>query len=488
MQDTINTAQESKERPKRRLRAYQRDVFYSTLKRKHNALFLDMRLGKTLITIRSLSTKIVDIQNVLIVAPFSAFPAWNDELLHEHYTEEEIVFLTGAKEKRRKKLHDARTSHKVKWYILNIEGWRAVPEIAHIEWQAVVADESYFLQSPPHVSKKTKAICTSKFFTTNFRNVPHKYILTGTPAPESELNYFMQLLFLDKNILMEDNYWRFRTKHFIQYAPNEYAISEKGKMFLTSRLATCATFLSRKDVNLGGEKIYETRAIELDKATRIIYDTIWNKFVVKVNDDIRDVTDIGGVRFQWARRLLGGYVTKPNYGYEENQEFDYIFRGKMIELNSLLTGELSGQQVIIWADYTKEIDLISQYLWTSKKKGAYIDGRVKPEMRDEHERAFRAKDLQYLVCQPQASQYSRDFSSADVEIFYSSPLALKTRLQAEDRLVSSKTNGVLVIDLVCPNTIEEDIVESLRKKESRQAMIKRIVQRLTKENYAKSTH
>lgn len=466
---------QSTEHTKRVLRAYQRSVFYTTLTRSHNALFLSMRLGKTLITIRSIVARLPQLKRVLIVAPYSAFPAWHDELLREQFTEDDIILLTGEGAKRKRKFSNALESS-AKWFILNTEGWRSIPEIASVGWQVVVFDESYSLQSPPHVSKITKTDCTSKFFTRNFRSVPYKYILTGTPAPESELNYFMQLLFLDRSILHEDNYWKFRTRYFIQYAPHQYSISERGKKFLTERLSTCACFLSRKDVSLGGEKIYERRAIEVDRETRRIYDNIWENFVVEVNNKIRDVTEIGGVRFQWARRLLGGYVTRQ---VDEREDFEYIFHNKLDEVNTLLNGELHGQQVILWADFTKEIDLLVQYMRTSRKKADFIDGRVEPQRRDEIEREFRIGNLQYLICQPQASQYSRDFSTADVEIFYSSPLSLKTRLQAEDRLISSKTNSVLIIDLVCSDTIEEDIITSLHKKETKQEMIKRIVQRLT---------
>ena len=455
------------------LRPYQRQVLYFTLKNAFNALFLDMRLGKTLITIRSIKAKLFDkVHSVLIVCPYSAFPAWHNELINEGYKENEIVFLTGIRKKRKIKFAEAKANPEVRWFILNIEGWRALPEITTVDWQAMVVDESYCLQSPPHISKKTKIMCTSKFFTVNFRNVPLKYILTGTPAPESELNYFMQLYFLNKGILQEENYWQFRSRYFIQYEKNQWAISEKGKAYLARRLSTCAYFLSRKDVNLGGEKIYERRLIQVDHATRQIYNDIWKNFVIKVGDEIRDVTDIGGVKFQWARRLLGGFVVTK----EEQDKYTHVFPGKINELMSLLSGELKGQQVVIWAELTEEIYLINDYL---KYKARIINGQTAFRTRDEYEKDFKDGKFQYLICQPQTSQYSRDFSSADTEIFYSTPLPLKTRMQAEDRLISAKTNSTLVIDFTCANTIEEDIVESLKKKESKQAMIKRIVQRLT---------
>jgi SNF2 family DNA or RNA helicase len=474
------------ETDKRRvMRAYQRQVFYQSLTRTHNAFFLDMRLGKTLITIRSIVARVNPLGSVLVIAPYSAFPSWQKELTCEGFAHNEFIFLTGEKKARRKMFFEARELGAVKWFILNTEGWRAIPEIASVSWAAMIVDESYSLQSPPHVNvkptTKEKSPCTSKFFTTNFRDVPYKYILTGTPAPESELNYFMQLLFLDKSILREDNFWKFRMKHFTQYVPHEYAIRESGRQFLAQRLSTCATFLSRKDVNLGGEKIYEQRAIEVDKHTRAIYNDILDLFVKRVDGEIFGVTDIAGVTFSWARRLLGGYVTQKDE-LTLQETYQYIFDGKMREMNNLLTGELHGQQVIIWADFTKEIDLLMAYMHKTGKKAAVIDGRVEFAQRDEYERAFRVGRAQYLICQPQASQYSRDFSTADTEIFYSAPLALKTRLQAEDRLISSKTNSVLVIDLVCKDTIEEDIITSLHKKERKQEMVKRIVQRLTREN------
>jgi hypothetical protein len=56
---------------------------------------------------------------------------------------------------------------------------------------------------------------------------------------------------------------------------------------------------------------------------------------------------------------------------------------------------------------------------------------------------------------------------------------LETRLQSEDRIINIKTKScVLNIDLLVINSVDEDIYESLLKKESKQEMVKRFMQRV----------
>jgi hypothetical protein len=69
-------------------------------------------------------------------------------------------------------------------------------------------------------------------------------------------------------------------------------------------------------------------------------------------------------------------------------------------------------------------------------------------------------------------------------IYYSTPESGETRQQSEDRTIDvSLSTGCLIIDLIVEDSLEEDILLSLRKKESNQSMMRRIVQRIQKEQY-----
>jgi hypothetical protein len=60
---------------------------------------------------------------------------------------------------------------------------------------------------------------------------------------------------------------------------------------------------------------------------------------------------------------------------------------------------------------------------------------------------------------------------------------LETRKQVEDRIVAAhESEPLLFIDLICEDTIEEDILESLMLSEGEGELMKRCVRRLQKDS------
>jgi len=439
----------------RKLRKYQRDCFRFTKNLHHFALFLEMRLGKTLIAIRRIQTY-PDIKKVLIVCPLSAMYGWQKELEYESIPP--AIELTGTRKQRLKAL---RTNFK--WFIINKEGHLAIREISEIDWNVVVLDESTFIKNP-------KA-GVSKFYCGHFRNVKHRILLTGTPAPEGEIDYFQQMKFLNYDIF-GDNYWQFRNKYFLQDDYNYY-LDIPGQELVRNQLSKNCYFLSRKDVQMGGEKIREQRRLKLDFKARKIYKQIINEFLLIIDEEVLNRTIFTIVQYGWLRQLTGGFVDNK-----------FLFNGKLNEIKYLLETELKGQQIVIWAQYINELKIIHSTLRESYSCGL-IYGEIKPKERDVIRNQFSNKKTRILIAQPETFKYGVDLSSSDTVIYYSSPSGLETRQQSEDRVINvTKNTPALIIDLVMENTIDEDIIQSLIAKESKQKMMKRIVRRIQKNEHS----
>ncbi|GAF93420.1 unnamed protein product, partial [marine sediment metagenome] len=202
---------------KRRPWAHQVDAMNYCRQEKHPALFMDMRLGKNLVTIRRIKMyKPLDADQglrVLIVPPGSAIESWEEDLDLEGETDVSLI-MASTRKKRKQLLMDGH-----KWNIINKEGFLAVPEIGgreHCElcggsgknpetkkscgrchglgsigmgelpvnWDAAVLDESTSIKNP-------KAKIT-KFFLRTFRDCPHRWILAGMPNPEGPLEFWSQ--------------------------------------------------------------------------------------------------------------------------------------------------------------------------------------------------------------------------------------------------------------------------------------------------------
>jgi SNF2 family DNA or RNA helicase len=442
---------------KKILRPYQRDGFYYTGQVEHPALFWGMRLGKTLVVIRRVLADFKGTVNCLIVAPYSALYGWQEHLLAESIPPDEICLLDGPRAIRIEK-HDLFKP----WCLINKEGFLTLPEIAGRQWDVVVCDESTFLKNP-----KAKV---SKFFTRNFRNVSKRFILTGTPCPESPLDLFQQLRFLDPTILQSKNYWDFRHTWFEQANDFDYVLKPEGKEFLKLRLQRFCSVLSRNDVGINVCKAYERRVFTLPKSIRKIYDTVEREFLLEVKGKIVDSTIFAMKKFIWLRRLCGGEI-----------DGKVLHTEKLKIITDLLSGELRNERIVIWAVFLDEIHAICTALYYLRIKHESIDGDVPPRYREDFRKDFKAGNLQVLVCQPEIFKHGTDLSCCDTEIYYSSPLGLETRQQSEDRLINIKGEGKLnplIIDLIAQDSIEEDIYDSLLKKETRQEMVKRMMKRL----------
>jgi SNF2 family DNA or RNA helicase len=418
---------------------------------------MEMRLGKTLVIIRW--SKYIRLWKNLIIAPYSAIPGWIDELTLEGEDKWGIVELTGMRDARLKSFDESFDTNK--WFLINKEGHLVLPEIAdsYYHWDLVTVDESTCLKS--HESQ------ISKFFTDNFRKVPHRSILTGTPAPESELDYYMQCKFLDERIFNERDYWIFRNNNFgiINYNP---LISPRGSKYIPERLAKYCFFLTRRDVHLGGLKIYEKRFVQMPPNIREVYNKICSEFLLEYAGEIKNATVYAPTQYVWMRRLFGGFV-----------DGIFVFNQKLIELIYLLQTELKDQQVVIGCHFTEEIEWLSDELSSRGYKVGTIYGKIPPSDRTPIYRAFQNKIIDLLVIQPECFKYGVSLSCASTVLFYSTPEGGETRQQFEDRVIDlSKVDSSLILDLVVQDSIEEDILDNLVKKEGRQDLMRKMVQRI----------
>lgn len=444
----------------KKLRPYQKKIFRYTLQVKHPALFVEMRLGKTLITIRRIELY-TGCHKVLIVAPYSAFNSWRNELQSECGACP--VELIGTTKDREKIFNE--TIDKFKWFLFNKEGFLHFQSIHKYKWNVTILDESTFIKSP--TSK------VSKYYTENFRNVDHRWILTGLPDPESELDYFQQLKFLDPNILGIKNYYQFKFKYF---AVSEFGcdITNAGKKFLTSRLAQHCYFLSRKQAGMYMEKIYIQRKIKMPPKIKKIYTKIAKEFILEVDEYIR-LTKYAGAKFAWLRQLCCGVT------YINDTDKELIWDGKLQLLQELYQGELKKTPLVIWCHFVLDIESIYKRFHKKVRIGI-IRGKVSKRKRDMLVSKFQKGLLDWLLIQPVCMEFGEDLSITSTCIYYSTPTGLKTRAQTEDRIIDvTKKEPRLIIDFVIESSVEVSLIRSLHKKEKRGLMMKQAIEYIKKD-------
>lgn len=430
----------------RPLRRYQRNAFKFASQRAHTGLFIRMRFGKTILILRL--SKFFNCSKVLIVGPYSVAQSWEDELTKEK--ESPLVYITGSRESRIEILNNFDNPN-YHWFFSNKECHLSTPEIKDFPWDFLALDERFITYPDTLVTK---------FFVNNFRSVPHRFILCGNPAPESPLEYFTQLQFLNPECLQGLNYYQFRYRYFQEVSPNKFLLNNRGSKFLSKILSENCFFFTKKDAKKAGlhkEIIFEKRVIETNSKFQDMYLKLLKYFVLENSEGaILDKTKWSLTQYIWLRRLTSGFVHD-----------DFLFDFKLNELLSLLKGELKDEKVVVWVYFINEIKMLQSQLLKNNIKCHTIYGLVKPEDRRKIQSDFSKDDTNTLLIQADCGKTGIDLSVASTAISYSLPVSLDTWSQSQERIVSlQKNDSLLHIVLLIKDSIDEIIYKSLYRKEN----------------------
>jgi SNF2 family DNA or RNA helicase len=409
----------------KKLRPYQiKKGIHYLRKNMGGCLFWEMRLGKTLTAIRYLSQVS---KRTLIVGPYSVLFGWMEELEGKP-----IYLIDGCTSARNDMLDQLQESPG--WFLINKEAHLRI-DFLQYHWDAIVIDECFITNPKAEVTKYFLKYTKAKI----------RILLTGTPAPEGEDQYYSPLRWINPRIINYKTFYHFKLARF-RMEGFEYVMSVKNKRWLAGQLNKYCSVLKRKDVGLQKEKIYQIRKITLTKENRRIYDTIE-----------RDA-------------MLGDEVLK--YSAERRNAMRRLCSGKekIDELKYLLNGELKHHKVIVYAWFVDEVIGLAKEL-----RCPAIYGDIPVKQRDKTRLAFQEGIVSRLVIQPETIKYGSCFSMADMAIFFSRPESLLTNQQVEERTEDLSTpESTFILDIVAKDTIEEDILLSIKNKESRVQALERI--------------
>lgn len=427
----------------RQFRPYQTRAFEYACSRKTIALFMEMRLGKTMVAIRW-ADRIPG--RKLVLAPLTVLQTWEEELYKEEKKKSEVFsgrdvrYFTDG------------------WVLLNYEALLSNKIICNVNWAAVLCDESTKIRNPQAQISKLAA--------EQFPHVQYRAILSGLPAPESPMDYYQQFKFLNGSFLGFNNFWNFRRVLFFQ-GWNGYSWEPKKGVVerIKKEVHKLSFVLTRKEAGVGPIKIYEKRYVSMSGKQKKLYKEVEETFSY-TDGDIKLATNWATVKFGWMARIAGGFSADGK---------SVLSTEKVKEILSLLNGELKNQQIVIWFRYNRELYYALKFLRQHKIKCLSISGKTPKEERTRRSNRFRGdKNIQAMLCQTKVGQYSLNWSHAPTAIYYSNYYDGEVRAQSEERILDvDKKEPLLIMDLVTKGTLDEAVCRVLKHKfqNSRQFMV-----------------
>lgn len=444
------------------LRPHQKKALEYALPRARIALFMEMRLGKTLVAIRW--AKAQGCQNILVLGPSSVLPGWKEELLGDGVKPLRIVELKESTQERyeiAEVIAQATPSNKTHWFLTNYECMSENPNMFRIPWDCIILDESTKIKNPQ--AEISKLLCKHNI------HVGFRACLSGAPGPEGEQDYFQQMKFLWDGFMHQQEFWHWRNKYCTNIGYTWVFNPVFAKLFKES-LNTSAFTMTRKEAGMGEVKVYEKRYVEMNSLQRKLYEDMEKDFEYTFKNKLKD-TKWAPVKYEWMQQIANGFA-------EVNDSLSNISDAKWQVIKELMRGDLKDEKVVIWFKHNWELEFVERMIiGVLKKWPAVYTGQKKW---CEHE--FKVKDVQIMLAQPKAAMQGLDWSAASTAIYYSNWPDGEIRIQSEDRIVSTeKKEPLLYIDLVCKDTIDEDIVDLVREKKSKSNnLMKKLNERMEK--------
>jgi SNF2 family DNA or RNA helicase len=322
-----------------------------------------------------------------------------------------------------------------------------------------VLDESVAIKTPR--AKRTQRILGSA------RYAPYRRILTGTPITNGAFDVYAPIRFLNKDYWFDHGLGSYLIfKNYFGMFRDGYN-GATGKSFrqlvayknldeLHDMLEPISTRVTKDEVLDLPPKLYSKRYVEMTPEQERLYNAIKNEYMVELESGAEINAPLAIVRLLRLQQIICGYVPDDDGNM-------VIVGGKNPRLETLIEFcNGLAHKAIIWARFRRDIDLITTALG---KECVRYDGAVGTNDRAKAIEAFQHGETKFFVANPAAAGEGLTLHAARSVIYYNNSFKLSERMQSEDRAHRiGQEHPVHYTDFVCPGTVDERIVESLRGK------------------------
>lgn len=478
------------------------------------ALLMAMRTGKTKVIVDDFGRLELEgkIDDLFVIAPAGVYKTWTTAIkdhasLDLQKRASVLMWRAGAvssvAKSRIKAFVEERERPRV--LLMNIEAISSVLRSRNLcetflkqRRVMLVVDESTTIKNP--TSKRSRFIVN--------RLAPlatHRRILSGLPTPRSPLDAFNQFEFLDRAALGHSSYVSFKAEYCdevkvctlptsmlagklkskvgrsiqgydIDDLPRKDILKElderkiwyqsfpklngyKNEDKLKDKIAKLSYRVLLEDCYDLPPKMYSMREVEWDPIQKKHYEEIKQKATTEL-ESMDHVTALSVIsRMIRCHQVLCGHVRD-----EENKL--HSIPEKRTEALIELLQEHDGKAVI-WCSYDYNVKAVSGAL--EKEFGEGCCSRFwggNSSSREEEELAFQTNpDRRFMIATAAAGGRGRMWAIADLVVYFSNTNDLEHRSQSEERTQGiDKVRSVGYVDLMVPGTVDERIINALRRK------------------------
>lgn len=305
---------------------------------------------------------------------------------------------------------------------------------------------------------------------------PYKLLLSGTPAPNDMTEYWSQMTFLS-DIILPTNFYKFRNTFFHLSRGNQvmpaqgafiskrqakeifskgfkYAITDENKEHILKLMAPWISFKKTEDCVDLPESTEIYRNIDMTPKQANIYKQMKNDLIAEVKGKFIPAPVVL-TKLNKLRQITGGFIIS------EGEPLD-IENAKLKELLEVID-EVGDKQMIIWAWFTHEINMIKQALGDDAR---IVNGTVSTDDKTKNIQDFKAGEYKYLIANPQSIAHGITLTNCQYAVYYSLSYSHEQFYQSKARILRiSQTQPCFYIYLQCKDTIDQTIMDVLAHKQ-----------------------
>jgi SNF2 family DNA or RNA helicase len=434
-------------------RDYQSRMVDRVIEQDHIGLFLDMGLGKSVITltaVKRLKHELGVVRRVLVIAPLRvAETVWTAEAgKWDHLRDMRLSRVIGDPARRLRALkQDADV------YVINRENVVWLVDLCARRWpfDCVVIDELSSFKSA--ASMRFRAL--RKVIGRAARVIG----LTGTPSPNGVMDLWSQIYLLDQGERLYRTLTQYRTRWF-DYNPyrHEYKPKDGAAQDIQSRLEGLCVSMRAADYLTLPELVIDDIPVAMPKPARRLYDELKREYVLLMQS--------GNITAVNAAALCGKLLQMCNGSvYRDDGNVEVIHTAKLDALAETIE-QLGGESALVFYEFRHDVPGIVAALAKAGVRGRMSDSAEAIE-------DWSRGKVKALIAHPASAGYGLNLQDGGRHvIFFGLPWSLELYQQSIARLHrQGQARGVIVHRLIVSGSMDERVKAVLDDKGEGQAAL-----------------
>lgn len=426
------------------------------LAHKVSALFLDCGLGKTITTLTAINELMYDsfeISKVLIIAPLRvAQSTWKDEI--EKWDHLNLLRYSIAVGDEKERIRALKQNSDI--YIINRENvdWLVTKSGIDFNFDMLIIDELSSFKS--HTSKRFKSLLKIRPY---FERVVG---LTGTPSSNGLMDLWAEFRVLDLGERLGRYITHYRNEYFLPDKRNgavifSYKPQPNAEERIYRRLADITISMKSTEYLKMPELILNDLEINLGEEDQIKYKKFKKEMVMTIQEKEIDAINAASLSNKLIQ-LANGSI------YDEDKKFYEVHNKKLDKLEEIIESA-NGKPVLV------------AYWFKADKERIEKRFKVREIKTADDIKQWNKGMIDLALIHPASAGHGLNLQSGgSTLVWFSLTWSLELYQQTNARLYRQGQKDTVVIHhLITKNTIDEDIMKSIKRKDKTQEALMKAV-------------